>query len=258
MRVLLLSVVLVFFSCSQGLAAEAPVQKPRIAIIIDDIGNNRTDLDAALLPGNLTFAVLPFTPYSRAFALRAHHQQKEIILHAPMQALNGNRLGPGGLTSLMSAAEVKLALQRSLDAVPHVVGVNNHMGSYFTQLPQPMRAVMETLQHRRLYFIDSRTSEFSIAETTAAEYGVPVAHRHVFLDNQTDDYYLQQQWHQLIRQARRQGQAIGIGHPYPQTLAFLKRQLPKLAQQNIELVFASQLTKQDKPDLTGTLLQISQ
>ncbi|MGM0481913.1 MAG: divergent polysaccharide deacetylase family protein [Pseudomonadota bacterium] len=258
MRSLLFIALLLLTITSNGFAAEQPSTAPKVAIIIDDIGNSRSDLEAALLPGNLTFAVLPFTPYSRSFALRAHHQQKEIMLHAPMQALKGNQLGPGGLTSVMSAAEIKLELQRSLDAIPYVAGVNNHMGSYFTQLTQPMRAVMETLQHRRLYFIDSRTSEFSIAADTATEFGVPVAHRHVFLDNQTSDRYLRQQWRQLIRQARRQGQAIGIAHPYPQTLAFLKRQLPQLAEHGIELVFASQLTAKSNPALPSALLQTSQ
>ncbi|RUO76291.1 hypothetical protein CWI81_07995 [Idiomarina seosinensis] len=239
-------------------ATAANQQRPQIAIIIDDIGNSRSDLKAAMLPGKLTFAVLPFTPYARAFALRAHHQDKQVMLHVPMQAIEGNKLGPGALTTLMSTSQIKLELQRSLDAIPYVAGINNHMGSYFTQVEQPMQAVMETLQNRRLFYVDSRTSEFSVAERVASRYGVPVAHRHVFLDNQTDHRYLEQQWQQLIHLARKQGQAIGIGHPYPETLAFLKKSLATIDTLGIELVYASQIVATKPSSLPSQLLKTSE
>lgn len=230
----------------------------RIAVIIDDIGNNHSDLKAAVLPGQLTFSLLPFTPYAHSFALQAHHQNKQIMLHAPMQAVKGNRLGPGALTADMSNADIKLTLRKALDSLPYVQGVNNHMGSYLTQVKPAMTAVMETLQRRGLYFIDSRTSEFSVGEKTAAEYLVPTAHRHVFLDNETDHRYLEQQWQELLATAKREGQAIGIGHPYPETLAFLKEAVPLLADQGIELVFASELTEKHEEALRRRVLEVSE
>lgn len=232
--------------------------KPEVAIIIDDMGNNESDLEASLLPGQLTFAVLPFTPYARAFALKAHHQNKQLLLHTPMQAMKGERLGPGALTVDMSAAEIKLTLQRSLDAVPYVVGINNHMGSYFTQLPNPMQSVMETLQQRQLFFVDSRTSEFTVAERVANELGVATGHRQVFLDNHTDRDYLEQQWQQLIDAAKTNGSAIGIGHPYPQTLAFLREKLPQIDRHGVNLVFVSELVTTDTLHSTRGLLQTSE
>lgn len=220
-----------------------PAYAAKIAIVIDDIGNSKQDLKAALLPGNISFAVLPYTPYARAFALRAHHQQKQILLHMPMEAVKNDHPGPGVVTADMSNAQIKLQLVNALDSIPYVTGVNNHMGSKLTQLPIPMQAVMETLASRKLFFIDSRTSEFSVAEQMAGEFGVRTSHRHVFLDNQVDEPYLQQQFNQLLNIARRDGQAIGIGHPYPETLSFLQRELPQLKEQGIELVFVSELTK---------------
>ena len=253
---LLLSILalIVLFSTT----AEAAKKPAKIAIIIDDMGNSRADLDAALLPGRLTFAVLPFTPHGRAFALRAHHQGKQIMLHAPMQAVRGNRLGPGALTTEMSLPEIKLELQRALDNIPYVAGVNNHMGSYFTQVEDAMQAVMETLQHRQLFFIDSRTSEFSVAEQAALDFGVPTAHRHVFLDNDITPEYLEQQWQLLLDAALSQGHAVGIGHPYPETLAFLKQQIPRSKQQGIALVFASELTTTQPGLLPRRVFQVSE
>lgn len=256
MRLAFINVVLLIVALLASPLAVAA--NARIAIIIDDIGNNRSDLNAALLPGKVTFAVLPFTPHARSFALRAHHQGKQIMLHAPMQALRGNRLGPGALTTEMSSAEIKLELQRALDDVPYVVGVNNHMGSYFTQVEGAMRAVLEVLQYKQLYFIDSRTSEFSVAERLAKDLNVATNHRHVFLDNETDRHYLQQQWQQLIEQAKTTGEAIGIGHPYPETLAFLEQQIPQLDTRGISLVFASDLARPVTPPLSRRLLEASE
>ena len=141
--------VLSFIMVSPVVAAD------RIAIIIDDIGNHPEDLAAADLPGDITFAILPFTPYGRSFALKAHHQGKQIMAHVPMQALAGNALGLGALTADMSSAEIKLKLRQVLDDIPYVAGINNHMGSQLTQLTQPMQAVMESLKnHARVIYMD--------------------------------------------------------------------------------------------------------
>ena len=221
----------------------SPVYANKVAIVIDDIGNSKSDLRAALLPGNISFAVLPYTPYARAFALRAHHQKKQVLLHMPMEAIENSRPGPGVVTADMTSTQIKLQLVNALDSIPYVAGVNNHMGSKLTQLAVPMQAIMETLASRQLFFIDSRTSEFSVAEQIAGEFGVKSSRRHVFLDNEVNERYLQQQFNQLLRMARQNGQAIGIAHPYPETLSFLQQHLPQLKKQRIELVFVSELTK---------------
>ncbi|MCK7458821.1 divergent polysaccharide deacetylase family protein [Idiomarina aminovorans] len=221
----------------------SPVYANKVAIVIDDMGNSKSDLRAALLPGNLSFAVLPYTPYARAFALRAHHQKKQVLLHMPMEAIENSRPGPGVVTADMTSTQIKLRLVNALDSIPYVAGVNNHMGSKLTQLAVPMQAIMETLASRQLFFIDSRTSEFSVAEQIAGEFGVKSSRRHVFLDNEVNERYLQQQFSQLLGMARKNGQAIGIAHPYPETLNFLQQHLPQLEKQGIELVFVSELTK---------------
>ncbi len=232
-----------------------PAYADKVAIVIDDIGNNKSDLKAALLPGNISFAVLPYTPYARAFALRAHHQKKQVLLHMPMEAVENERPGPGVVTADMTSAQIKLQLVNALDSIPYVSGVNNHMGSKLTQLPVPMQAVMETLAARQLFFIDSRTSEFSIAEQVADRLGVRASRRHVFLDNEVDERYLRQQFKQLLRLAKRHGEAIGIAHPYPETLHFLQQQLPQLQKHGIELVFVSELTKE--ANQSGYLLPVT-
>lgn len=213
----------------------------RIAIIIDDIGYRYTDKNALTLPGAITYSILPHTPYGKTIAVKANAKHKDVMLHIPMEAENGKKLGPGGLTSAMKQHEITASLQASLAEIPFAIGINNHMGSHLTQLDEPMRWTMNFLKQHHLLFLDSKTSPYSKAESMARAVGVPVHNRHVFLDNQLTESYITKQFHTLIRFAKAQKMAIAIAHPHPETITVLKRLLPTLAKNNIELVPLSSL-----------------
>ena len=215
----------------------------RIAIIIDDLGNSRElGHEAVALPGALTYSVLPMRPFSRYVADTASANGKEVMLHLPMESVDGHTMGPGGLHLGMDRDSLVRTLRASLDSVPHAAGVNNHMGSLLTRHPTAMRWVMEELGcFDRLYFVDSRTDVRTVAREFAREAGLANAQRDVFLDNQLDRDYIRAQLARLIAIARRRGSAIGIGHPSPETLEVLADELPRLAQQGIQLVPVSRL-----------------
>lgn len=219
-------------------AQAAPV---RIAIIIDDIGYRYTDKNALSLPGAITYSILPHTPYGKRIAVKANANHKDVMLHIPMEAENGKKLGPGGLTSAMNQKEIVASLNASLTEIPFAIGINNHMGSHLTQLDDPMLWTMNFLKQHHLLFLDSKTSPYSKAETIARMVGVPVHNRHIFLDNQLTQGYITKQFQALIRQAKSQKMAIAIAHPHPETIQALKRLLPTLAKNNIELVPLSDL-----------------
>lgn len=216
----------------------------RIAIVIDDIGYRYTDKIALSLPGAITYAILPHTPYGKKIAMIANKKHNDVLLHIPMEAENGKKLGPGALTSSMNKAEVLASLTDSLSEIPFAIGINNHMGSYLTQLNEPMTWTMTFLKQHDLFFLDSKTSPKSKAESIATLVGVPVLSRHIFLDNQLTDEYIAQQFQSLIRFAKARKTAIAIAHPHPETIQTLKRLIPTLAASNIELVPLSSLYKQ--------------
>lgn len=220
-------------------------QPARIAIIIDDIGNNlKLGQRTVDLPGALTLSVLPHTPVAKRLARAGHYAGKQIMLHVPMSNNNQKKLGPGALTQTLEKTDFINILNDNIDNIPFVKGVNNHMGSYLTQQKQQMQWVMQTLKERQLFFIDSLTHSGSIAHKVAVEYQLPTAKRHVFLDNSTDPNDILKAFNHLLSIAKRKGSAIAIGHPYPETLAILEQQLPLLTKQNIELVHASTLLSQ--------------
>jgi polysaccharide deacetylase 2 family uncharacterized protein YibQ len=237
-------------------AAEEPdrlqlEQQPIIAIIIDDMGNRLVEGSKALdLPGAVTFAFLPHTPYARKMAEQAHTTGKEVMLHLPMDAHSGKALGPGGLSLHMTEQQFQDTLASSLAAVPHVTGLNNHMGSLLTQHPGAMDWLMQDLQRRgNLFFVDSRTTSLTVAEQLAHEHQIPVAGRDVFLDNLREPEYIRQQFQQLIRRAKVRGKAIGIGHPFPETIAILAEELQQLEGSGVKLVFTSEIIATDQRNI---------
>jgi len=215
----------------------------RIAIVIDDIGYRKTDSAALDLPGNLTFSILPHTPFGKTLAELAHQNDHDILLHIPMEAENGKKLGPGALTVDMSEKKIRASLKSSFNEIPFAIGINNHMGSKLTQLYKPMAWTMRFLKEKNVLFLDSLTSGKSKAGRVARYFNVPELNRSVFLDNQLDEEYIKQQFFQLIRQAQnsRSNTAIAIAHPHPETVRVLKSLLPLLTKEHIELVPISQL-----------------
>lgn len=221
-------------------ATPLTAEPAKVVLIIDDIGNNQQLGQRALaLPGDVNYAILPFSLYGRRLARQADDQNKEVLLHAPMSNVRNRPLGRGALTEEMTQLEFNETLARQLAAVPNAKGINNHMGSLLTQMPKQMSWLMNELKERELYFIDSRTTANTVAETVAIAQHLPHLRRHVFLDNQRQRDAIRQQFEKLLHTAKREGIAVGIGHPYPETLAFLEQALPALALRDIQLIHAS-------------------
>jgi polysaccharide deacetylase 2 family uncharacterized protein YibQ len=224
----------------------------RIAIIIDDIGYNQSQGLAALkLPGDITYAILPHAPHSQGLLREARRQNREIILHLPMQALHQITLDRGGLRIGMGRQEFFRTLFKNLDELPHIVGVNNHMGSLLTSNTQAMQWLMQGLKAQgSLFFIDSLTSPKSVAGYEARRQGIPSGSRDVFLDHERSVDAINRQFDLLLSTARRKGQAIAIGHPYPETLSVLRQRLANLPQSAVSLVKVSDLIHSYSEDFT--------
>lgn len=232
-------------------------QKVQIAIIIDDIGAKASDAKAFSLSKQITFSILPHTNYSTQFSYWASQQNREVMLHMPMESLHKENLGAGPILANMYPQEVTSAVLNALETVPHAVGVNNHMGSKLTQMTLQMTSLMQVLERNNLFFVDSRTTKFTKANIIAQQQGVKAARRHVFLDHVQNVAFLERQFARLIEQAEARGKAIGIGHPYPVTLEFLQDKLATLPK-HIELITVSEyLQEKDKFRINPRLANIS-
>lgn len=228
-------------------AAESSQQHaiPEIAIIIDDMGSRRgADQRVIALPGPVACAFLPYGAYSADLARKAHAQNKEVMLHLPMETMERTALDDGALRLDMSEPEFVATVQADLARIPHVRGINNHMGSLLTRHPGHMLWLMQEIQRQQnLFFVDSRTTKHTVAQLIAYEMGVPSVSRDVFLDADPSPQAIQREFRRLLSLARRNGSALGIGHPHASTLAVLEQELPKLADQGVKLVPVARLVE---------------
>ncbi len=218
---------------------------PRLAIIIDDMGYDRSAADAVLaLNFPLTVSVLPHLALSSEVAEEAQRRGDQVMLHLPMESeADGAKPEEIELRVGMKAAEVNETLAGMLQTVPYAVGVNNHQGSRATADPALMQALMPALRQRGLFFIDSRTDAKTVAYDTAERNGVRAASRKVFLDDVASREAILKQLELAARDARRDGFTIAIGHPRQATIAALSDGVPHLEANGIHLVFASQLVQ---------------
>ncbi|MCH7937557.1 MAG: divergent polysaccharide deacetylase family protein [Proteobacteria bacterium] len=224
------------------LEGKAGGKKARIAIVIDDLGRNIAVLDELESLGvTLSYSVLPFESHTAAVVAHLRRRRQEILCHLPMEALGLANPGPGALLRSMSDRELLRNLRDALDAVPGATGVNNHMGSVFSADRPAMSIVLEVLRQRQLYFLDSRTSPETVGFAMARELGLPAAERQVFLDRERDAAAIEEQFGRLLEAATEEGVAVAIGHPYPETLQVLRREIPRAVAGGFRFVRVSEV-----------------
>ena len=216
-----------------------------VAIIIDDCGNNLAkDEQFLALPAPLTFAILPLTAHGREIAQEAAGVGKPIMLHLPMQPESSeHNPGPGAITTNMNDGQIAAQVERDLASLPPVPGANNHMGSLGTADPRVMRAVLGVFKQKRLFFIDSETTNASIAAQLARGMGLQTAVRDVFLDDDVNEPAIEAQLRDAVKIAQQRGQAIAIGHPFPETAVALAKMIPRMRSEGVEFVAAETLVK---------------
>jgi polysaccharide deacetylase 2 family uncharacterized protein YibQ len=219
----------------------------RLAIVIDDVGYSlRRGEQLLALPKALTLGMLPYAPFALEIAERAHASGREIILHQPMEPVVTKKLEPGTLALDMSAERFEAQFDAALERLPNVTGVNNHTGSLLTAHRQPMERLMAGIARRGLYFLDSRTTPHTVAESTAREHQVPTIRRDVFLDHVRSAAHLEAAFERSLAIARRRGRAVVIAHPYPITVAFLSEKLASLPE-DVVLTTLSDLVEPQPP-----------
>jgi hypothetical protein len=229
-------------------ATAAPVDrgdKPRVAIVIDDLGLDRprTERVIALAPA----ATLSFLAYSGdlpRLTEAARRAGYEMIVHVPMEPVDTKiDMGPNGLATNQPKEEMLRRLDWDLGRFDGYVGINNHMGSRFTGDAQAMSWVMDELKARGLMFLDSRTIATSFGAKAAATDGVPFAERDVFLDDEQTATAVDQQLGEVEAIAKKKGTAIAIGHPHDGTIAALTSWIASLPRKGIVLVPLTEVVK---------------
>ncbi|HNS56244.1 MAG TPA: divergent polysaccharide deacetylase family protein [Smithellaceae bacterium] len=225
-----------------------PSQRRQVAIIIDDIGNDLKAVRELLkIDADITFAVMPFCSHTREAAETVHRARREILLHLPMEPASYPRENPGkgALFTDMNEEELLFQLNKNLASVPHISGVNNHMGSKFMGDEKKLKLVFDRLKTKNMFFIDSRTTPNSKASAAAKKADLPIASRRIFLDNNRNYNEI----YKILTGVARDTEAgnitptIIIGHPYPETIRAIRDANKILREKGVVIVPVSKLVK---------------
>ena len=209
------------------LSPEVPLPnlKGTIGIIIDDFGYRNDEVSDGFLEldARLTYAVIPGHEYSTKFGEIAVRKGYEVIVHMPMENLS-NKGGEEDfvLSTDMNNEKIQQSSKASADQ-------------------RVMSNVARVIKERNLFFVDSRTTAETVAESTMEVFGVPTARRNVFLDNDDDEMKILDQLNELVKQAEKSGAAIGIGHVKPKTLKILKKHIPDIQKKGFKFEFVSKM-----------------
>lgn len=199
-------------------------KKPILALIVDD-GGSQTGLAKRLADTGLplTWAIIPYTRSASETAKMADSKRIPYLVHLPMQAQSdkdgssdymvGRGLAPEQITDIT---------KKALDSLPGAIGINNHRGSLATSIVEIMEPVIYELKARGLIFVDSRTSEKSVAYNVAVINGVPALRNRGFLDGSPERGEIEKRFSEVVRLAEKRGDAIAICHFRPSTVAFLE------------------------------------
>ena len=218
-----------------------PAGAARLAIVLDDLGSDRSVADAIFaLQVPITLSVLPYHAHSQEIAQEARKHGCEVMLHLPMQSVANETPERQELRPGLKREEVEAIVNKMLESVPEADGVNNHQGSQATSNGALMDELMPVLRDAGVFYVDSRTTAETVAYETAKRAGVKTAFRNVpFLDDVQNKPAVKRQLQIAIRGAKEKGEAIAIGHPHAVTLDALREMLPEAKKQGVRLVLVS-------------------
>lgn len=218
-----------------------PAGNSQVILVIDDLGIVKNLSKQMIdLPVPLTLSFLPYASDINNQVNAAYDKGHDILVHIPMEPKGRADPGPQALLSSTSSRVRAGNINYNLSQFSNYIGINNHMGSHFTEDNVAVDQLLNVIKEKGLMVLDSKTTNKSLLEDMSYAKNIPVANRDIFLDNIQDMAYIMGQLRKLERISKSRGSAIAIGHPYPQTLAALKRWIPTLKSKGITIVPLSQ------------------
>jgi polysaccharide deacetylase 2 family uncharacterized protein YibQ len=219
--------------------------KGQMAIVIDDFGYSREPISAfADIDRPLTFAVLPYRPFSNEAAARGLSSGHQVILHLPMEPLaQAEQSEKLTITVPMKDEEIQVMTQKAIKTIPGLIGVNNHQGSRATADKRVMKVILGELRQNNLFFLDSRTNSQSVGAESARQMGVRTGENQLFIDNTDDVSAIKTMLRTAQDMAIKNGTVTVIGHARMNTALAVSEMISELEAKGITLVFVSQLVK---------------
>ncbi len=222
---------------------QAPFPQAKMAIILDDWGNSYTLLKYALeIHRPITLAIIPNLPQSRKIAEEAYQNKLGVMLHMPMQPFSQSQsLEPHTILTTTSEKDIIRYMDEALAAIPHVEGMNNHMGSAATSDLRVMKTALGHLKKKGLFFIDSNVVSTSVAPRVAREIGIDFERRDIFIDNEMTSIAIKTRLREAKAIALKRGEVVVIGHDKKMTLSAIRELVPEFEKAGIRFVLVREI-----------------
>ena len=236
--------------------AVSSLKGPKIAIVVDDVGTDNKKIHEFLaLNVPLNFSIFPKERYSKEMSELLDKKKIPYLMHLPMEPDGYPKVNPGKAALLvkMRKSEIKKMFLADLKTVGHPVGVNNHMGSRFTEQRYQMYILLSELKDKNLFFFDSRTSTHTVGPFIAKKIKEPFLKNDLFLDVTDDEEYMKNQFRFLMKLSKRNGYAIAICHIHKKNIipAF-KAMEPEFAKEGVQFVYLQDLLNVKKTQIKKT------
>ena len=214
------------------------IKKPRLSIIIDDVGTRSQVAAIKNLGLPLTMS---FLPPSKARPNTPKLAQKEnfYMIHLPMEAQNFSAEEPNTLRIADSQSMINSRIKEIKKLFPKVAYINNHTGSKFTSNEVAMNRLILALNDNKIHFLDSRTTAETKAPKVLKNFGLEYIARDVFLDHHMEKEYVLEQIKKAIKIAKVHGTAVAIGHPHKNTLQAIHES--KRLFKDVELIYINKI-----------------
>lgn len=223
----------------------------RIAIVIGGIGLSQTGSQKAVrdLPEDITLAFAATGNSLQRWMQEARRKGHEIVLQVPMEPFDypANDPGRGTLLAEKSATNNLANLHQAMAQITNYTGIMNYMGARFLSDDKAMDPVMRDIGKRGLLFLDDGSTARSLSGDFAKAIGFPHAYADVMIDAQVDRQAILAKLDELERIARRNGQAIGVGAAFDETIAAVTEWRDEAVARGIEFVGVSALANDNKP-----------
>jgi len=222
-------------------------QITRLAIIVDDFGYNKEALikEFMTLDKSITFSIIPGLTASQKVMQKAYNQNRESMIHIPMEPISYPENDPGNNAIFVdySEEEIQDLMQDYIKELPLCVGANNHMGSLATKYDYIMRPVLRELHKNDLFFVDSKTTTKTVAAKLATEVGINVEENNLFMDNSYSAGRVLRVTKKILNYAKTHDDLIAITHFRKSSLEELKKILKNLEGKNIKLTPISEIVR---------------
>ncbi len=226
-------------------------KRPRIAIVINDLGPSATMIDTAInhLPGGVTLGFVPYRARLGEWINLARASGHEVLLNLPMEPVNypTDDPGPEALLTALDPPTNQERLNWVLSQATGYVGLVGLMGSRFSTSHDDMLPVLQALQHRGLLYVDNRATPQSVVPDIANDVGLAVTFANRQLDQDQDKASIDKKLAELEDIAKRNGGAVGLSHPIPVVMERVAVWAQSVEERGVVLAPVSAVIDKTKP-----------